>query len=334
MMILVGNKQMLIIQRQIIFTLCLLFCIHHSVSVQAQSFAQIKSLAESGNVEAQFVLGHDFEKGTDECEKDFEKAVFWYKKSIENGYKKAVPYLAMAYYNENNFTEAYPLFISFAQNPRNKKEDEYMYAASSFMVGACKLEGKGIRQDMIGAIYWFERAKNNGFAEAYHLLGDCYRYGYGVQKSPIDAFLNYKEGYEKYKKPDMAITLASCYLEGSGCTQDFSKVYSLVENIARGEIEIEESWKCKAQLSLAVAYYKDNSVSNHYEKAVKWLTNIVENSKAIEIDKAAALYWLQRCYRFGRGVAKDVNKANELVKKYSGYESDEPSLIELLEQKN
>lgn len=62
------------------------------------------------------------------------------------------------------------------------------------------------------------------------------------------------------------------------------------------------------------------------------MAKVAESNDAIENTKASSLYWLQRCYRFGRGVAKDVNKANELVKLYSGYESDEPSLIELIEK--
>ena len=114
--------------------------------------------------------------------------------------------------------------------------------------------------------------------------------------------------------------------------QTFSQMKSLAES---GNVEAQfylgnlyENGK-----GLGIAYYKDITVKGHYNKAFYWLTKVAESRYAIEKSKASSLYWLQRCYRFGRGVAKDVNKANELVKQYSGYDSDEPSLIELLETK-
>ena len=113
MMIIVGNKQALTVQRQIIFTLCLLFCIHYSVIGRAQSFAQIKSLAESGNVEAQFWLGNLYENGKG-CEKDIHKAIYWYEKSLANGNKHVAPHLGIAYHSIKEYSKAYsPLAVRY-----------------------------------------------------------------------------------------------------------------------------------------------------------------------------------------------------------------------------
>lgn len=330
----IMNMNVSNVKKSMMFILCLLFCIHYSFNMQAQSFAQMKNLAESGNVQAQFVLGNMYANGNG-CLQDSQKAIYWYKKSIEGGNQRVLPHLALLYDNLQDYDKAYPLFLSFTESQESKKIDEKMYAWSLFFVGYYLLEGKGIQKNEEEAVVWLEKAKNYGMQMPYYVLGECYLKGVGIPKNPQKTFELYKEAHTKFKdRQEFAITLATCYLEGYGCSQNFGEVYSLIEHIADGTLcTVDDAWKCKAQLSLAVAYYKDNSVSNHYEKAVKWLTNIVENSKAIEIDKAAALYWLQRCYRFGRGVAKDVNKADELVKQYSGYDSDEPSLIELLEPK-
>ena len=113
MMIFIGNIQMVVVQRQIIVTLCLLFCIHHSVRVQAQSFVQIKNMAESGNVEAQFYLGNLYENGKG-CEKDIHKAIYWYEKSLANGNKHVAPHLGIAYHSIKEYSKAYsPLAVRY-----------------------------------------------------------------------------------------------------------------------------------------------------------------------------------------------------------------------------
>lgn len=330
----VSNK-MSSVKKSMMFILCLLFCIHYSVSLQAQSFAQIKSLAESGNVEAQFYLGNLYENGKG-CEKDIHKAIYWYEKSLANGNKHVAPHLAIVYYNTNEHSKAYPLFLSIANSTEKIYVDDGMLGLSQFFVGLYNLQGLGINKDEKSGIAWLEKAKANGDDNAFIVLGTCYLKGIGTPKNPTKSFELYKEGFERFKdKQEFAIKLATCYLEGYGCVQDLKKVYPLVENIANGTAcTLSEQWKATAQLILGVAYYKDTTIEEHYNKAFYWLTKVAESNNAIEKKKASALYWLQRCYRFGRGVAKDVNKADELVKQYSGYDSDEPSLIELLEQKN
>lgn len=328
----ISNESVLSVKSLMVLILCMLFCISHNV--QAQSFGQIKSLAESGNVEAQFYLGNLYENGKG-CEKDIHKAIFWYEKSLANGNKHVAPHLAIVYYNINEHSKAYPLFLSVASSSENIKVDDGMLGISQFFVGLYNLQGLGINKDEKSGIAWLEKAKANGDDNAFIVLGTCYLKGIGTPKNPTKSFELYKEGFERFKdKQEFAVKLAMCYLEGYGCTQDFKKVYPLIENIANGTAcSLSEQWRATAQLILGVAYYKDSTIDEHYNKAFNWLTKVADSKYAIEKTKASSLYWLQRCYRFGRGVAKDVNKANELVKQYSGYDSDEPSLIELLEQK-
>lgn len=314
------------VQKLVTITLFLLICVISNISIHAQSFSQIKTLAESGDAETQFGLGLNYYSGKF-CDKDYEKAVFWLKKSKDNGYKKAIPYLAWVYYEKNMFSAAYPLFFSFAQNPDNKEVDEYMYVRSLYFVGACKLQGKGIVKDEKAAIYWLEKAKSYEMPDAYALLGVCHLHGLGVKKDSKEAYSLFKEALDKDAENELyALDVLKCYALGCGNAYDAKKAYPLVEQYAESKED-----KAIAQLILGVAYYKDDTVDEHYNKAFKWLTKVIQNDDATEKEKGSAIYWLQRCYRFGRGVPKDINKANELVKQYSGYESDEPRLIELLE---
>lgn len=331
----IMNKNLSSVKQSMMFIFCLLFCIHHSVRVQAQSFVQIKNMAESGNVEAQFYLGNLYENGKG-CEKDIHEAIYWYEKSLANGNKHVAPHLGIAYHSIKEYSKAYSQFMSFVQISENLHVDEGIYGISEFFIGLYNLYGMGVIKDEASGVAWLEKAKSDGDDNAFIILGNCYLKGIGTPKNPTKSFELYKEGFEKFKdKQEFAIKLATCYLEGYGCTQDFKEVYPLVENIANGtDCSLSEQWKATAQLILGVAYYKDTTIEEHYDKAFYWLTKVAESNDAIEKTKASSLYWLQRCYRFGRGVTKDVNKANELVKLYSGYDSDEQSLIELLEQKN
>lgn len=326
----IVNKIFKSVKKSVILISCLFFYTYYGEYIHAQSFSQWKQLAESGNVQAQFVIGNMYVNG-EMCNKDFEKAVFWYKKSINNGNKIVIPYLALAYHNENKFTEAYPLFLSFAQNPENKNVEEKMFALSQFCVGLYKLEGMGIEKDESGAIEWLEKAKNNGEEFAYVTLGECYLKGTGIEKNPVKTFQLFKEVYEKFKdRQEFAIKLARCYLEGYGCSPNYEEVYKLVEKIADGsECKVDNKWKSAAQLTLGVAYYKANKYSN----AFHWLSTVAENKQGFDKDIVAAQYWLQRCYRFGRGVKQDVDKANEIVRNNPSSNGDVPNLIELLESR-
>lgn len=328
----ISNEGVLRVKSLMVLILCMLFCISHSV--QAQSFDHIKSLAETGNVEAQFYLGNLYENGKG-CEKDIHKAIYWYEKSLANGNKHVAPHLGIAYHSIEEYSKAYSQFMSFVQISDNLHIDEGIYGISEFLIGLYNLYGMGVVKDEASGVAWLEKAKSDGDDNAFIILGNCYLKGIGTPKNPTKSFELYKEGFERFKdKQEFAIKLAMCYLEGYGCTQDFKKVYSLVENIANGtDSSLSEQWRATSQLILGVAYYKDTTIEGHYNKAFSWLTKVADSKYAIEKTKASSLYWLQRCYRFGRGVAKDVNKANELVKQYSGYDSDEPSLIELLEPK-
>ena len=58
----------------------------------------IKEVAETGNVKAQFVLGTAYYLGLNGAEQDYEKAVYWFTKAAEKGNSSAQNNLAKCYY--------------------------------------------------------------------------------------------------------------------------------------------------------------------------------------------------------------------------------------------
>lgn len=329
------NRSVSNVRKTIFFLYVFCIFIHNAGSVIAQSFSQIQKLAEQGNAQAQFVLGNMYENGK-VCEKDIDKAIYWYKKSLANGNKRVTPHLALAHHSAKQYSEAYPLFLSVAQSPSEEEIKDGMYGWSSFFVGHYKLNGWSVPKDEEGAIEWYEKAKENGMLAAYMTLGECYLKGIGTTKDPQKTFCLYKEASEKFNfRQEFVIKLAICYLEGYGCAKNYEEVYRLIERIADGSnCSVNNQWKGTAQLTLGIAYYKDSNKANHYSHAFHWLSTIAENKDSFEKDINVALYWLQRCYRFGRGVKKDVEKANEIVRNNPSSDGDVPNLIELLELSN
>lgn len=102
-------------------------------------------------------------------------------------------------------------------------------------------------------------------------------------------------------------------------------VYSLLDE---NSIKLNGS-----KLILGVANYRDSAKDNHYNIATKYFLQLSEKQEIAPEIKGATLYWLQRCYRFGRGVSKDYQKADALLIE-SGELGYKPamSLLDIVEQ--
>ena len=79
-----------------------------------------------------------------------------------------------------------------------------------------------------------------------------------------------------------------------------------------------------ARVVLGEMYYHGDGVDKDYGRAVTLLNNGIN-------DNANAMYLLSKCYRFGRGVKKDIKKAEELEKRAATYgNEDAKSILELI----
>ncbi len=67
-------------------------------AAHADSFAQTKSKAQSGNLEAQYQLAEMYEGGTG-VERSVEAALDWYKQAASHGHSQSMLRLAVLYYN-------------------------------------------------------------------------------------------------------------------------------------------------------------------------------------------------------------------------------------------
>ena len=137
--------------------------------------------AEAGNPSAQFFLGAAFENGYG-VERDFEKAVGWYRKAAEQGHPGAQAFLGWALLNgqgvETNAAEAVAWFRKAAEQGNSEAQLNY---------GLCLFYGDGVEKDECAAAVWYRKAAEQGEMSAMYNLGLCFLDGTGVKRDSDEA---------------------------------------------------------------------------------------------------------------------------------------------------
>ncbi|WP_410678361.1 tetratricopeptide repeat protein [Avibacterium paragallinarum] len=145
------------------------------------------TLAEQGNVGAQFLLAVMFDEGLG-VKQDSQQAKKWYKKTSE-------------------------LLLSLAE-----KGD----MTAQFLLATIFDEGKGGMQDFQQAVKWYQKAAEKGLADAQYQLAMMYHHGKGVTQDYQKAVEWLNKSAAQYN--DFAlIVLGGYYLEGIGVPKDRQK---------------------------------------------------------------------------------------------------------------
>ena len=85
-----------------------------------------------------------------------------------------------------------------------QKAAEQGYAQAQNRLGECYFYGQGKPENKFAAVKWYEKAAEQGIANAQYSLGYCYEKGYGVTKDKEQAMQWYKkaadQGHESAKE--------------------------------------------------------------------------------------------------------------------------------------
>ena len=294
-----------------------------------KNIADVRQNAETKNDgAAQFLLGYNYECGKG-VPKDKQQAKYWYAKAVQNKAPEITKArLASLYDEDGEYDKAYPLYLSYANNPKNedKKNTHNWYNRSLFSLGLYKYEGRGTAKDISGAIEYLEKARSNKYYPCLSLLYSCYQKSGDLKKAYIIA-------QEDYYYNGLPMYLAKHYLFGIECSQNLEKVRELLLESANGKQEsthpdgsistFDKKYQSVAQLYMGIADYFDKEKAQHYGEAIKWLNLAINSEGASDKTKGEAACLLSRCYRFGRGVRQDITTANELEKKAKNLLSEE-----------
>jgi len=307
---------------------CQLFC-PIKLAAQSLSFPQLLKLAQEGNATSQFFLARKYEEG-DGVEMNLDSAIVWYKKAINGGRNIANVLLGSIYDREKKQIKAYPYYMQYYEDVKMAMEsgnrtkvdqiDQNLLALSQYKIGEYKLYGfDGIKKDIEGAIRFLKDAANNNYGVAAYLnLSNAYL----ETKDSVNAFNNIKIAFEKYHD-DMSIAkLALCYIQGIGCKKNYEAAYDLLEPIAVNGNQL-------VLVTIGDLCRKENFSRHDDVKAFQYYSLLLEKSHE-PLWKGTALRRLSRCYRFGRGVKKDLQKAEKLMKEAAQYgDKDAKSLLEM-----
>lgn len=260
--------------------------------------AVLTKAAEAGDMKAQYLLAECYfhGEGTDE---NFEKAVFWYKKSVDQNYAHAQDMLASCYADgkgvQKNNEEAIKCLEKAAkQNFGNTqiklanllvKVKRYKEALSwlekavaqnseeaDFALGSFYLDEETGLQDFLKAATLFEKASEKGNLSAKNVLAVLYFAGKGVPKDPEKSLKLLKAAVEKGDRESSTtlFAIARKYALGDDVAKNKEKALELLKLLYSKSSGLQKEFYAARQFILNGKY---DAAYVSYQKAVQQFTS-------------------------------------------------------------
>ena len=166
-------------------------------------------LAEQGIDFAQLILGYGYQHGV--CvDKDYEKALFWYRKAANQGNDRAQSRLGDMYSEGLGVEQDYEEAVKWYRRSADQN-----YGGAQYALGAMYSKGLGVEQD---------------YEKAIDLLSKAYEVGYNTAQSEYNDFGTLPKDHHYLVRSQLA--LSKKYLYGQGKPQDIPKAYELTKAAA------------------------------------------------------------------------------------------------------
>ena len=186
------------------------------MSENQKHFQEHKKLEEKGDPKGTFELGCDYYAG-DGCEKDIQKAKFYYKKAADLGFVDAQMAYALLHLEEINEPES-PIeafrYMSKACEQNN--------STAHFHMGNFYKQGIGCDVNSVSAASHYKIAADMGNSDAQNCFGECCAAGYGTKKDD-DLAISYWKKASDFHNPAGLVNLGLCYFNGIKVKQDLKK---------------------------------------------------------------------------------------------------------------
>ncbi len=155
--------------------------------------------------------------------------------------------------------------------------------------------GKGVKEDMSEAVYWYEKAAKSGYAKGQANLGYMLMNGLGTDKDYKKAIYWYKKAI-KNDYVNAQTYLGYMYQKGYGVTQDYNEA----EKWYRKAASQEEKY---AQSNLGGMYYNGLGVEKNLNTSFNWYLKAANHNLALAQNQIAEMYY------YGLGVEQDYKDA-------------------------
>jgi len=149
----------------------------------ATAFRISKTLAEEGDVKAQYALGLFYQQGK-AVPQDYAEASFWYRKAAEQGDPRAQRNLGFLCEKGLGVAPDYGEAAGWYRKAAEQGDDVAMYNLGGLYFG-----GRGVPADPAEAAKWYREAAEQGNTLAPYNLGVMYVNGEGVPRDYVQAYM-------------------------------------------------------------------------------------------------------------------------------------------------
>ena len=234
---------------------------------------------------------------------DYEKAIYWFRKSSEGGYSIATAGLGVLYLSgETELGQsdqaAYELF--------SKANAQKMSSLYKYAMGA----DHGFVYDVKRILF------NSSFGISESFLGDMFFMGSDATPKSYELAFSWYSKAASLSSIDPEFTagihtkLGKMYCSGNGVEQSYEK--------GARWLSLAKKYDTEAQARLGLLYYEGNGVEQSFEKAFRWLTKAAENGNKLALGVLGDMFF------FGEGVEESDTKAFEFYSEYLNYYEDIP----------
>ena len=284
-------------------------------------------------------------------EHNFNKAKEWYERSIQYGESQGYRFLAELYENPcdtvlksdyktaltywekfADTNDAYGLYTlgryhkeGLAYTADIEKAMAYFHKAASLESGIASLYAMDnlascylSRKDWGNAFYWLDQAYSKDFMIVCHNLGDMYYHGNGTNQSYPKAFEIFSKGskFDAHCKYRVAYMLRN----GLGTDVDFGRSNLLLKEAA-------DENNARALYLLGTLLYSGDNITQDYKSSINCFESALKDKYLPDAVRGEIYRILSTCYRFGRGVTKDITKADELIDIAASYGNSTAKII-------
>lgn len=160
---------------------------------EAEAVQLFRKAAEQGNAEAQISLAACYLDGVG-VGKDEPEAIRWFHRAAKQ---------------DGCFAEVATQYLKAIEDGDPEAQCRL---ASIYQLGFDCQTGLWLYKDKAKAVKWYRKAAEQGSADAQTALGNCYRYGEGVEKNEVEAVTLFRKAAEQ-GSVDAQVALGKCYCE-------------------------------------------------------------------------------------------------------------------------
>jgi len=267
--------------------------------------AQLTSLADQGDADAQRALGAAYQSGNGVEQSDL-KAVDCYLKAAKQGHADAQYRLAWMYAAGRGVERSNDQALAWL-----RLAAEQGHAQSRYSIGGMYANGQGVVRNAQHAAEWYRKAAEQGHADARFILGGMYEAGQGVEKCARQAIVWWQMAAEQ-GHANAQVNLGFMYTKGQGVeVSDTQSVFWFRKAAEQGN-EL-------AQFNLGLMYKNGRGVEPSSKLAAVWfqraaeqgylgaqcnLASLFESGQGVKQSDKQAVFWYRKAAEQGDAFAQ------------------------------